>query len=50
VFGFTDADLPGYQAEQIAGVPEPTTWAMMIAGLAFVGGAMRRRATEVRFA
>lgn len=39
VFGFTDADLPGY----VAPVPEPATWAMLIAGFALVGGAMRRR-------
>jgi hypothetical protein len=29
-------------------VPEPATWAMMIAGFGFVGGAMRRRRTTVR--
>lgn len=28
-------------------VPEPATWAMMITGFGFVGGAMRRRATAV---
>ncbi len=31
-------------------VPEPASWAMMIGGLAFVGGAMRRRRTAVSFA
>ena len=31
-------------------VPEPATWAMMIAGFGLVGGALRRRATQVRFA
>lgn len=31
-------------------VPEPTTWAMMIAGFGMIGGAMRRRTTRVRFA
>nr|WP_205958336.1 PEPxxWA-CTERM sorting domain-containing protein [Qipengyuania sediminis] len=35
----------------IAGVPEPGTWAMMILGFGFVGGAMRRRgAMTLRFA
>lgn len=35
-----------------AGVPEPTTWALMILGFGAVGGAMRRRQTKasVRFA
>lgn len=32
------------------GVPEPTTWVMMIAGFGLVGGAMRRRSTKVAFA
>jgi hypothetical protein len=31
-------------------VPEPATWAMMIAGFGLVGGAMRRRRTGVAFA
>lgn len=31
-------------------VPEPASWAMMIAGFALVGGSMRRRATTVSFA
>lgn len=31
-------------------VPEPATWAMMLAGLGVVGGAMRRRSTIVQFA
>lgn len=50
VFGFTDADLPGYQAQQIANVPEPATWAMMIGGFALAGASMRRRKAAVRFA
>ena len=33
-----------------AAVPEPATWAMMIAGFGLVGGAMRRRKTSVAFA
>ena len=37
---------------EIAAVPEPATWAMMIGGIGAVGGAMRRRQvkTTVRFA
>ncbi|MFW2829086.1 PEPxxWA-CTERM sorting domain-containing protein [Sphingomonas sp. ID0503] len=31
-------------------VPEPASWAMMIAGFGLVGGAMRRRAAQVGFA
>jgi len=31
-------------------VPEPASWAMMIAGFGMVGGALRRRSTAVRFA
>lgn len=31
-------------------VPEPSTWAMMIAGFGLVGGAIRRRKTSVSFA
>lgn len=31
-------------------VPEPASWAMMIAGFGLVGGAMRRRPVAVRFA
>jgi len=43
VFGFTDRDLPGFVAQSIAAVPEPGTWAMMLAGFAAVGTALRRR-------
>lgn len=31
-------------------VPEPATWALMLMGIAVVGGAMRRRKTTVSFA
>jgi hypothetical protein len=36
----------------VAAVPEPATWAMMIGGIGMVGGAMRRRrvSTKVSFA
>lgn len=37
-------------AVQAPAVPEPATWAMMIAGFGLVGGAMRRRRTGVAFA
>ncbi|MCW2381543.1 MULTISPECIES: PEPxxWA-CTERM sorting domain-containing protein [unclassified Sphingobium] len=33
-----------------APVPEPTTWAMMIAGLGLAGAAMRRKSAKVQFA
>lgn len=38
--------------EVTGGVPEPTTWAMLIAGFGLIGGAMRRRrvTTAVTFA
>lgn len=51
-FSYTlDTMIYGSSAPIIAGIPEPMTWAMMIAGFAMVGGAMRRRQTvRVRFA
>jgi len=33
-----------------AAVPEPASWALMLGGFGLVGGAMRRRKTQVRFA
>ena len=40
-----------YAAQAVfAPVPEPASWAMMIGGFGFVGGAMRRRKTNVAFA
>lgn len=36
-----------YGAGTIGGVPEPTTWAMMIGGFGMVGFAMRRRKTAM---
>ena len=41
--------IAGINVSGIA-VPEPSTWAMMILGLGFVGGAMRRRRVSVRYA
>lgn len=34
----------------VQAVPEPATWAMMIAGFGLVGGALRRRSTNVTLA
>lgn len=34
-----------YDTLAIAGIPEPTTWAMMILGFGLIGGAMRSRKT-----
>lgn len=51
VFGFKDSDLPGYTAQSIAtNVPEPASWALMVAGFGLVGGALRRRASTVSVA
>jgi hypothetical protein len=36
VFAFTDADLPGFQAQQLAAVPEPSTYALMLGGLGVI--------------
>ncbi len=38
------------QNEIGGGVPEPTSWAMMIAGFGLVGAAMRRRAAVMQAA
>ncbi|AZP11806.1 FxDxF family PEP-CTERM protein [Undibacterium parvum] len=46
VFGVTDADLGAgysYTAQAVSAVPEPSSYAMLLAGLAFVGVAVRRR-------
>lgn len=40
-FGFDDMTIG--DVEQVTGVPEPATWAMMIVGMGAVGGALRRR-------
>jgi hypothetical protein len=34
----------------IASAPEPASWAMMLGGFGLIGGAMRRRRTQLRFA
>jgi hypothetical protein len=46
VFGVTDADLGAgysYSAQSISAVPEPASYAMLMAGLALVGMRVRRR-------
>ena len=47
VFGISDADLlakgASYTAQNIAAVPEPQTWALMLAGLGSMGLLLRRR-------
>ena len=39
-----------YGDAPIAAVPEPATWAMIIAGFGLVGGTMRRRSTKIAIA
>ncbi len=43
VFSFTDADLANYQAQSIAVVPEPESYAMLMAGLGVLGFSVARR-------
>jgi len=50
-FGVIDGStLQGTTFQPIAAVPEPASWAMMIAGFGLVGSAMRRRTSRVSFA
>lgn len=53
-FGTDSADNIGPLIDNIslniAPVPEPATWAMMVGGLALAGAALRRRKTNVSFA
>ena len=39
-----------YLTGSVGAVPEPASWAMMIAGFALAGGSMRRRSMRVSFA
>ena len=43
VLGFQDKDLPGFVNEQVAAVPEPSTWAMLLLGFAGIGFLTYRR-------
>lgn len=45
-----NGDNIGSVAVDVAAVPEPATWAMMVGGLAVAGVAMRRRKTAISFA
>lgn len=50
VYGFTVFDVAGdnFSVTPLAGaVPEPASWAMMIAGIGLAGGALRRRRAPV---
>jgi hypothetical protein len=42
---FSQVGQPAFEFDNISGVavPEPTSWALMIMGLGFAGGAMRAR-------
>lgn len=47
-YGVHETDVPGYPQGQltvlnIAGVPEPSVWALMILGLGLAGASLRRR-------
>ena len=43
---FTDAAMV-FRGDTVAAVPEPASWAMLIAGFGLVGTAMRRRTTSL---
>ena len=42
----SDSRIDAFKISQIAAIPEPATWAMMIGGFGLVGGAMRRRTRQ----
>lgn len=46
VVGFNDSDLPGLVEEQVAAIPEPSTWALMLLGFAGLGLASYKRARK----
>ena len=45
-FAVTGADVALFDAS-LLGVPEPASWAMLIAGFGLVGASQRRRRTSV---
>jgi hypothetical protein len=45
--GVAGVGQPGAMGD-IGGVPEPTTWAMMIVGVGFAGAVMRRQRAALR--
>ena len=47
VYGFTDSDLAGLKAQSIAAIPEPGSWAMLLAGFGLLGFALRKRARRL---
>ena len=50
-FGVIDgSSISSLTFEPAAGVPEPATWGMMIAGFGLMGGVLRRRKATVAFA
>jgi len=54
IYGLVDGGIVATESDRIVvtggAVPEPTTWAMMICGMAAVGSTMRRRKTAISFA
>jgi hypothetical protein len=50
--GGSTSDYLGQASFMATAVPEPVTWAMMIAGMGMIGGSLRyrRRKTNVAFA
>ena len=48
----TEDNLPSHThlvAVEVAGVPEPATWATMIAGFGLIGGGLRRHRRSTAF-
>ena len=43
-------DVLGVETATMGGVPEPTSWALMIGGFGMAGGALRRRRVTVAYA